>query len=228
MPLVNLHRLRLRALRILSATTTKSKALSSVLTVLPLPLLKALGLPSRASPVPSTSATKLEDERDLKIRPQGTFGFLPATTCPVCYAESTSASGAALPPTSLPSSSLSSIARSGVAPAAATVAVSTGGEDVRVKVPYVANCGWSCRYCYYCVVGKLVTAEEEGLAHWDCMRCGLAVNGVSREVEVGDVEDGELRDMAESDLVDDAADRTSETDAEDERESVGSQHDNWR
>ena len=209
MPLINLHKLRLKTLKFLSRTTTKSKALTSVLTTLPIPLLRFLGLTSmRSSAVVGAGIkgkgskervggkSKKEEEKEkveqVGRRPEGIYHFLSDGICPICYSTSTVAMNTVLP-TSIPNPSPNSLNSSSSNPTGVGASTSaTGGsgggggmEDTTVKVPYTTNCGWECRYCYYCIVGKLVIAqEEEELDSWGCLRCGGMVTEVEREKDV--------------------------------------------
>lgn len=185
---------------------TKSRALTAVVSSLPAPVAKSLRL-SRPPPVDRTVAI------DPTKRPQGPFHFLSPTTCPVCYAASNA------PPTSLPSD-----------PTSATTStpgtlVPATGSDTSVKLPYITDCGWGCRYCYYCVVGKLAACEEDGEESWKCDRCGENVNAVTREVTEESKGDAEVvlneKDGAEG--------KGNEVETETESESVvGEEHAQWR
>ncbi|KAI5476383.1 hypothetical protein MNV49_007832 [Pseudohyphozyma bogoriensis] len=127
MPLINLHRMRQRAAKLISNTTSNSSILSSVVSSLPTPVSRALGLPTRRA-APSAASANTPGEKPT-TRPKGELHFLPPTTCPVCY----SASNA--PPTDIPSADplATSALPSSTAPAV---------EDTTVKVPYVTDCGW--------------------------------------------------------------------------------------
>ncbi|KAK4701548.1 peroxin-2, partial [Phenoliferia sp. Uapishka_3] len=218
-PLVNMHRLRLRAARLLSSTASGSKTLATIVSALPSPIARALRLPVNRPPplanVPVASTSTLPPKR-----PEGPFHFLPPKTCPVCYSNAT-----ALPDAANPSdSTLSSSTR--------TAGVT---EDTTVKLPYITDCGWECRYCYYCVVGRLASAEEDGEDAWPCMRCGGEVTGVSKEVlEIVEKATGggvEKVDDGSGDGDDEAEDEVDEDADEEERPGyVGSVHeqDRWR
>lgn len=214
MPLINLHRLRLRLSRLLLSTTSNSKFLRAILSSLPIPILKALKLPTRQIlPPPTSNTTSIIDPNKPLVRPQGLLHFLPSTTCPICYSNSTSS------PISITSSDPS-----------LTITSSTSSNETTVKVPYIANCGWECRYCYYDIVAKLVQAEEEGELSWTCLRCGGEVTGVEREgikVEYVEALEEELIEDEE-----DGDDEGAESEVEGSEigsiESVGSQQDQWR
>lgn len=219
MPLVNVHRLRSKAARLLSGS--KSKTLATIVAALPTPVARALRLPVHRAPPQAAVDPALASTRPL-TRPEGPFHFLPSTTCPICYSLS------AAPPTDLPSSDPTSSA------ALAASARSAGGpDDSQVKVPYVTDCGWECRYCYYCVVGRLVAAEEEGEDSWSCMRCSGEVHGVSREVPEAP-ESPPDTDVVKVDTGSGDGDDELEQDDEDDgenlgrAESVSSEHDRWR
>ncbi|KAJ8297193.1 Ran-specific GTPase-activating protein 1 [Rhodotorula toruloides] len=170
LPLVNLHRLRLRVVKAISSRATKSTTLRSLATALPAPLASTLGLSS----LRSSSASKTDSKGTAK--PAGPLAFLPAHTCPICYSLSTA------PPTHLPSASFADP----TLPSASLLHTSgpADGGDTSVKIPYVANCEGRCRYCYYCVVGALAKADEEADDSWTCLRCGGDVTGAEREVPV--------------------------------------------
>lgn len=80
-------------------------------------------------------------------------------------------------------------------------------SDTSVKIPYLTNCcsnddddgdedddsvnqgrksrknsSLGCRYCYYCIVGKLTQCQEDLLDQgWECLRCGQMVTACKRE-----------------------------------------------
>ncbi|KAM0756509.1 hypothetical protein T439DRAFT_308996 [Meredithblackwellia eburnea MCA 4105] len=210
MPLINVHRLRTRLTRLITNTTTKSTILGSVLKALPAPVARTLGLPTVREQV---KRPVISEGTKPGTRPQGAFHFLSSEVCPVCYAKSS----APPPPTSLPlatagdpgdpSSSAQALASLSSSMETTT---STTSEDTRVKIPYVTDCGWGCRYCYYCIVEKLVVAEEDGEKAWECMRCGQEARGANREVveyvdaaeEETDQEEKEEKDAAKEDSAD--------------------------
>ncbi|GAA5898098.1 hypothetical protein JCM8208_000154 [Rhodotorula glutinis] len=184
LPLVNMHRLRLRLTKAVSSRATKSTTLRLLASALPAPVASTLGLSSLRSASSSTKSAPLAPND----KPHGPLAFLPPHTCPVCYSRSTA------PPTHLPSASFAdptlpsaSLLHTSGAGAAA------GDGDTSVKVPYVADCRFACRYCYYCVVGALAKAEDEADDAWVCLRCGGEVHGARRE-EVDPVRDEEDED----------------------------------
>ena len=166
MPLINLHKLRLRLSKALTSRASKSRTFRALATSLPAPLASTLGLSSLAN-----SSSKASPSN----RQKGSHHFLPSTTCPICYARSNS------PPTHLPSSSIADPTN----PSASllnTSHASQTNQDTTVKIPYVADCGNGCRYCYYCIVGSLASCEEEAEESWECLRCGGEVTAANREV----------------------------------------------
>lgn len=217
MPLINLHKLRLRALKFLAKTSTRSKSLSAVFTTLPLPFLRLLGLPPRAPPVVQGKKGKgAKGEKEVQEKNDGTkgpYGFLSATICPICYSQSTAALSA--PPTSLPSPSPSSTSTTSSSSSTVPANTTLTPEETRIKVPYLTDCSedWECRYCYYCIVGALVRAEEEGEEGWNCLRCAGVVTEVRGE------KDGVLPLFVP---------QQEEEEEEEEEEEVGEEHDNWR
>lgn len=175
MPLINLHKLRLRLSRTLTSRAAKSRTFRALATSLPAPLASTLGLSSLAanSSLKSSSSSSSSPSN----RPQGSHHFLPSSTCPICYQRSNS------PPTHLPSSSSIADPTNPSASLLNTSAqASTGNQDTSVKIPYVADCGEGCRYCYYCIVGTLAGCEEEAEESWECLRCGGQVTAANREL----------------------------------------------
>ena len=222
MPLINVHRLRLRISRLLSAKSAKSKSLSLILSALPAPLARTLRLtPRQQLQAPSPKA---EDEKNPLERPKGPLHFLPSSTCPICYSLSTA------PPTSIPTDPTSAVPDAVVG--ASLAAAAGADQDTSVKLPYITDCGWECRYCYYCIVGRLASAQEDGEDRWSCLRCGGEVSGASREVEVHEqdsngLQEGKIAGDQEV-LTEDGATSEGDGEEEDEVESVGSEHDRWR
>ncbi|GAA5888837.1 hypothetical protein JCM6882_002872 [Rhodosporidiobolus microsporus] len=188
LPLINLHRFRLRITKAISSRASKSTALRTLASALPNPVASSLGLSSLALSS-SSSSGKPSAAND---KPSGPLAFLPPTTCPVCF----SLSGQ---PSSLPSA-----ATSFADPTLPSASLLQGGggssagpsaaADTSVKIPYVADCAFACRYCYYCIVGALARAEEEVEDHWECLRCGGEVRGARREVVVTEEEEEERED----------------------------------
>ncbi|ORY90190.1 Pex12 amino terminal region-domain-containing protein [Leucosporidium creatinivorum] len=226
MPLINVHRLRLRLSRLLSTKSAKSRSLALILSALPAPLARTLRVTPRQQ-LAAPSSAESEGEKDSTKpaeRPKGPLHFLPDSTCPICYSQSTA------PPTSLPTDPTTS-ADSGLSSSLAASAAA-GEQDTSVKLPYTTDCGWECRYCYYCVVGRLAAAQEEGEESWGCLRCGGEVRGVKREVEkvvesgdegllVAPVEGGEEADESGSE-------GGADEEQQEETGSIGSEHDRWR
>lgn len=186
-----MHRLRLRLTKAVSSRATKSTTLRLLASALPSPIARTLGLSSLRS---STSRSSKAAPLAPSDTPHGPLAFLPPHTCPVCYSRSTA------PPTHLPSASFadptlpsaSLLHTSGAGTGAA------GDGDTSVKVPYVADCRFGCRYCYYCVVGALAKADDEADDAWMCLRCGEEVHGARRE-EVEPVRDEAAGDEDEED-----------------------------
>ncbi|CEQ38796.1 SPOSA6832_00242 [Sporobolomyces salmonicolor] len=175
MPLINLHRLRLRLSKAVTSRAVSSKTLRAVASALPVPLASTLGLSSLAA-----SSNASSDPSETR---KGPLHFLPPTTCPICC------SSLHQLPATLPSSSLAdpTTPSSSLLHSASTSSGPIASQDTTVKIPYVADCTDECRYCYYCIVGALARAEEEAEEAWKCLRCGGEVRGVRRE-EVGERE----------------------------------------
>lgn len=252
MPLINVRKIRTRLLRFVSTRANKHKSLNLLFSALPAPVAQALGITARQRLISSatkTSSSNAADKGSTGQRPQGPLHFLPATTCPICYAASNA------PPTSLPTDPTSrdpdeTSAGGGSSARTGSGAGPTSDGDTSVKIPYVTDCGWGCRYCYYCVVSKLASVQDEGDECWNCLRCGLDVHGVSKEVQEragGDAggEDGggepslrEGEEEVQDDLDDGEEDGVVVDKVEDGEEpgdsqaeetaSVGSEHDRWR
>ncbi|KDE05695.1 hypothetical protein MVLG_03929 [Microbotryum lychnidis-dioicae p1A1 Lamole] len=244
MPLISVRRLRTRLVRTLSNWTLRSKLLSMLISNLPQTILRTLKIDTQLNPNSHHQLSKNGTRTKGKpTRPQGPYAFLPSTTCPICYSNQNA------PPTRLPtnpthlepgrsggpSSTLGSYSNLGASTNPSGSSASLINADVGVKVPYVANCGWGCRYCYYCVVDKLVGAQEEGEEGWGCWRCGGVVTEVWREiggpkaVVEGEAEGkGVEGDESEKKLV--VGDGESVLDEKDsiETQSVGSEHNRWR
>lgn len=180
-----MHRLRLRITKAVTSRATKSTTLRVLASALPAPVASTLGLSSIRSASSSSKSASLEQHD----KPHGPLAFLPQHTCPVCY------SAANAPPTSLPSASFADPTLPSASLLSSSAAGAAGDGDTSVKVPYVADCRFGCRYCYYCVVGALAKAEEEAEDAWTCLRCGEEVRGAKREaVEVvreDDADEGE-------------------------------------
>lgn len=238
MPLVNVNRLRSRLARTLSTSTTKYKSLSLIVSALPTPIAKALRITPRERLANSTAPKAVQ--QDPTVRPQGPLYFLPDTVCPICYSLSTA------PPTSIPSDPTSRDPDR-ISLSVADASLASSDQDTSVKIPYVTDCGWSCRYCYYCVVGKLAAVEEEGDDKWDCLRCGGEVHGVRREVvdsadpamedadsdssdHADDGEDagGPDEDVEEKDAPPNNMEKNDERTAHQEKVEVGPEHEIWR
>lgn len=105
----------------------------------------------------------------------------------------------------------------------------------------MTDCGWECRYCYYCVVEQLAKCDEVGEDHWTCLRCGGGVTGVEKEhavfVEATDVtttislektedhDDNVHEPLEEEEEEEDEAEEGEELESDD-FESVGSDAEN--
>ncbi|GAA6063918.1 hypothetical protein JCM10212_003536 [Sporobolomyces blumeae] len=172
MPLVNLHRIRLKVSKAVTSRATKSRTLRAVAGALPRPLASTLGLSSLAN---ASSA-----QRVGSTSKGGALHFLPETTCPICYQLSTA------PPTTLPSSSVADPTNPSVSLLHASHA--SASHDTSLKVPYVANCSSRCAYCYYCLVGQLVACRDQVEDSWTCLRCGDAVTACSRRTGTSPVQ----------------------------------------
>lgn len=225
MPLINVHRLRLRLSRLLSTKSAKSRSLALIISALPAPLARTLRLtPRQQLTAPSAENESAEkDSTKPAERPKGPLHFLPDTTCPICYSQSTA------PPTSLPTDPTASADPTLTSSLAASAAA--GEQDTSVKLPYTTDCGWECRYCYYCVVGRLAAAQEEGEESWGCLRCGGEVRGVRRELQAEVEEKNEVVLVAPTEGEAEAEESGSEGGEDDEQEetsSIGSEHDRWR
>ncbi|GAA5823053.1 hypothetical protein JCM3770_005714 [Rhodotorula araucariae] len=188
LPLINMHRLRLRISKAVSSRATKSTALRALASALPAPIAGTLGL----STLRTSSALDPTKSRAASAAPgpHGPLAHLAPHTCPICYAAT------AAPPTHLPSASFADP----TLPSASLLHASgpAAGGDTSVKIPYVTDCPFACRYCYYCVVGALAKAEEEADDAWMCLRCGEEVHGARREVVEGVVpEDDEGENIDE-------------------------------
>lgn len=96
----------------------------------------------------------------------------------------------------------------------------------------MTDCGWKCRYCYWCVVGKLVACEEEGEEAWSCLRCGEEVRAVEREVaeKLGEMEEkgGEEEEAEGVEGVEECSESGIVGEEESEVESVASEQERWR
>lgn len=240
MPLINIRRIRTRLIRFVSNRANKHKSLALLFSALPAPVAKALGVTPRQRLISSSASSSAKkaasNDGSNGKRPEGPLHFLPDSTCPVCYAASNA------PPTSIPTDPTSGDLDRRDAALGATA--SSSDQDTSVKIPYTTDCGWHCRYCYYCVVGKLASCEEEGEECWSCLRCGGQVRGVVREVQavvaldvaaaVGSADDvsgsgdanGERR--GEGNEKQGEEEEMQEVTPDDDVESVGSEHDRWR
>lgn len=189
LPLINLHRFRLRVTKAISSRAKRSSLLRGAASTLPGPIANSLGLSSLRS---SAGSNKSDNKAGRDSPPaSGPYAFLPDYTCPICYSTTTgapaglgSASAAAAAATAfadptLPSASALLHTSSGPSGGGAG-----GAGDTAVKIPYVANCRGRCRYCYYCIVGTLVRAEEDADDSWTCLRCGDEITAADREVPV--------------------------------------------
>lgn len=170
----------------ISSRAKKSSVLRATASVLPLPVANTLGLASLRS-----SGADAKARQDGNAAAPGPYAFLPPHTCPICYSTSTG------PPAGLGSASAATAFADPTLPSASLLHSSSGpggAGDTAVKIPYVANCRGACRYCYYCIVGTLVRAEEDAEDSWTCLRCGDEVTGAVREeptpVDVAEAEDG--------------------------------------
>ncbi|BGP52618.1 peroxisome assembly protein (Peroxin-2) [Rhodotorula sphaerocarpa] len=179
LPLINLHRFRLRVVKAISSRAKKSSVLRATASVLPAPVASTLGLGSLRNARGDDQTAK--GEGDV---PPGPYAFLPPQTCPICYSTTTG------PPSGLGSATAATAFADPTLPSASLLHGSSSGPsggggggagDTAVKIPYVANCRGGCRYCYYCIVGTLVRAEEDAEESWTCLRCGDEVTGAKRE-----------------------------------------------
>lgn len=172
LPLINLHRFRLRITKAIASRAKKSSLLRAAASSLPVPIAASLGLSALRSAAASTSDGKAANV------PAGPYAFLPEHTCPICYSTTTG------PPAGLGSASAATAFADPTLPSASLLHASSGpggAGDTAVKIPYVANCRGACRYCYYCIVGTLVRAEEDAEDSWTCLRCGDEVTAANRE-----------------------------------------------
>lgn len=186
LPLINLHRFRLRITKAISSRAKRSSLLRGAASTLPAPLANSLGLSSLRS---SAAGSNKGDTNSGKDAPPagGPYAFLPEHTCPICYSTTTG------PPAGLGSASAATAFADPTLPSASLLHTSSGPSgggagggagDTAVKIPYVANCRGRCRYCYYCIVGTLVRAEEDADDSWTCLRCGDEITSADREVPV--------------------------------------------
>lgn len=215
MPLVNLHRLRVRLTRLVTNKAADSKTLQSVVKVLPAPVARALGLPRL------TAASGGQSKKQ-----NGPLHFLSPDTCPICYS-SYASPPTALPATAIPSDPTSSTTALASLTRATTTStapvIDSGNDDTSVKIPYVANCGNGCRYCYYCITGKLVQADEAAEDSWDCLRCGQDVTGADRETPSLASDNNDMDPtLAKVEADTESAPEGVATDV------VGEEHDKWR
>ncbi|BGP12377.1 peroxisome assembly protein (Peroxin-2) [Rhodosporidiobolus nylandii] len=198
LPLINLHRFRLRLSKAITSRAAKSGILRTLASALPTPVASTLGLSSLSSLSSSTTPSSSE-------KSTGPLAHLPSHTCPICYSLSTAAHAANLPAASyadptLPSASL--MAPSGP----------SGPTDTTLKIPYVADCRGGCRFCYYCIVGALARADEEAEEGWECLRCGGMITSVRREMADEGVVLEEDEGGEESEAEDKEDEKRSETD----------------
>lgn len=180
LPLINLHRFRLRVTKAISSRAKRSSLLRGAASTLPAPIANSLGLSSLRS---SAGSNKSDNNADRDSPPAGPYAFLPDHTCPICYSTTTG------PPAGLGSASAATAFADPTLPSASALShtasgPSGGAGDTAVKIPYVANCRGRCRYCYYCIVGTLVRAEEDADDSWTCLRCGDEITAADREVPV--------------------------------------------
>ena len=121
----------------------------------------------------------------------GPLASLPKSTCPICHfrlnsapipldANTASGSAISLPP-------IQSVFSS-------EIPEDEAKEETRIFVPAQTDCWGSCRWCYYCIAGKLVNhhvavkakrktgPEEKEEEKWDCLRCD---GGITRAWRVG-------------------------------------------
>ncbi|GAA5987632.1 hypothetical protein JCM11641_001174 [Rhodosporidiobolus odoratus] len=182
LPLINLRRLRLRLSKAVFSRAARSGAVRNMAGVLPSPLASTLGLSSLATSSSSVSAQSSSTPPD---NPSGPLAHLPTSTCPICFSLSTSA------PANLPFASYADPTLPSASLMAPTISGPIGPTDTNVKIPYVTECQFGCRYCYYCIVGALARAEEEAEEGWECLRCGGVVRSVWREELAQDEVEGE-------------------------------------
>lgn len=179
LPLINLHRFRLRITKAISSRAKRSSLLRGAASTLPAPIANSLGLSSLRS---LAGSNKSVNDAGGDVPPAGPYAFLPGHTCPICYSTTTG------PPAGLGSASAATAFADPTLPSASLLHASSGPSggagDTAVKIPYVANCRGRCRYCYYCIVGTLVRAEEDADDSWTCLRCGDEITAADREVPV--------------------------------------------
>jgi peroxin-2 len=155
---------------------------------------------SQPTSIDYSSITSLPlDNRDPKASKaahSGKLANLPLETCPICHLRS---STTPVPLTSGLDISLPPMSEGG--------AVSVNEEN-RVFVPAQTDCWGGCRWCYYCIMGELATLQaqdeeieavkrtgsKDGVASWDCLRCG---GRVTRAWRVGPEPEGTLVDEKE-------------------------------
>ncbi|GAA5867901.1 hypothetical protein JCM3774_004715 [Rhodotorula dairenensis] len=183
LPLINLHRFRLRVTKAISSRAKKSSLLRVAASTLPGPIATSLGLSSlRSAAASSTHGKALAGDGTAPPPPAGPYAFLPEHTCPICYSTTTG------PPAGLGSATAATAFADPTLPSASLLHASSGpggaAGDTAVKIPYVANCRGACRYCYYCIVGTLVRAEEDAEDNWTCLRCGDEITAANREAPV--------------------------------------------
>ncbi|KAK4057724.1 peroxisome assembly protein (Peroxin-2) [Microbotryomycetes sp. JL221] len=264
MPLINISKLRRKLLNFLNKRIHQYKSLKFLILALPNSIVKHLNLLPKQSLIEQREQSiEQTDKLDKTTRPKGTLHFLSNEICPICYSSSN------LPPTSLPrdptrtdsdrqSTTLGDMAMSSnhstnnstAAAAAAAIGGSTNtnltngrNEDNQVKIPYETDCGWKCKYCYYCIVTKLIQCQEEGENEWICLRCGSSVHGVVREsirnvdqVDDFDQDNGvDDDDEEEEEEEEEEGDNEAKKDQEQESkqqapatESISSEHERWR
>jgi peroxin-2 len=116
---------------------------------------------SSIAPLPT-----LESEKTTAAH-SGQLADLPLDTCPICHLRSTS--------TPVPLTSSVDISLPPVGPGESK----ESNEENRIFVPAQTDCWGGCRWCYYCIMGELVSQEHPGTGvekeepgKWDCLRCG--------------------------------------------------------
>lgn len=198
MPLINLRKLRLRASRLL----TRSSTAQSLLAALPRPLRHALRLPT-----PSSLKGKGKSSKEPTLGP---YHNLPPHVCAICFASSLA------PPTHVPPAqadptdpgvSTGLLAQRLAASSTSDNTIGGGGHHNEAKIPYQVGC-CGARYCYYCLTGRLVSWEEDRQGvdgGWQCLRCNGEVveawrwkGDVVEDPSSGESE-GEVTDVEEAD-----------------------------
>ncbi|GAA5981395.1 hypothetical protein JCM10908_004093 [Rhodotorula pacifica] len=202
LPLINLHRFRLRVAKAISSRAKKSTLLRAAASTLPAPIASTLGLASLRSAGNNSSGSKTASAAG-GAPPAGAYAFIPEHTCPICYSTTTG------PPAGLGSASAATAFADPTLPSASLLHTSSGPSgagDTAVKIPYVANCRGRCRYCYYCIVGTLVRAEEDAEDSWTCLRCGDEITAADREAPVAVIDEAAVPEDDSADEVKEARD----------------------